>query len=65
LSISAEKVIKREKGRFDNQRVQVALILNRANSLEYHGDDFQEAIDVIVAGRYEADEDKVHDRLME
>jgi hypothetical protein len=54
----------REKGQFENQWVQVESMLNRANSLGYHGDDFREVNDLIVARCCEADEEKVHNDLI-
>jgi hypothetical protein len=58
------KVIDDAKVQFENDRTQVELLLNRAHSFGYRGNDLGEAIDTIVAACGEADKDKSHSDLM-
>jgi hypothetical protein len=58
------KLIDEAKAQFDNERLQMELLMNRANSFGYRGADLGEALDAIVSACCEADKDKIHEDLM-
>jgi hypothetical protein len=59
-----DKLINEAKAQFDHERLQMELLMNRANSFGYRGNHLGEALDAIVSACCEADKDKIHGDLM-